>query len=561
LPEQAYKSQYLLGRLATTQGDLEQAAEHYDLAIGQIEHMLGDLVYDLSSSFLHTVWDIYEDRIALCLQRAQAEQAFDYLECVRSLALRQYLRTSRTLQDERRAQGTLMRSSLSSAHSPEVAKLMGELAAWQEKYRAYSTQLATYTLSTSSRVDRSVLQKELKQCEGKLSELVERLYLHEADKRSPAHVKQPETRNSQPVGITQLRQHLGPDQVLLAYLFCHGRLVIFVVTADRLITHEVADGVAQVEHLLTLLHAHLQPQGWPNLLQPPQQPIRHLLHKLYTLLVAPVREGMPPSSGLLTIVPYGPLHTLPFHALYDGSHFLIERFQINYLPASSILTYLRVIRGKQEGSSTQLPLVFGYSGNGHMPRALAEAKTIATVLSGRCYVEQEATVARLIAQAPGSPIIHVAAHGQSRLDAPNFSYMRLADGHLNALDIFSLNLEECELVTLSGCETGLALNGGGDEQLGFGRAFLAAGARSLVMSLWSVEDTATNELMDLFYQRLLSGDGKGEALRAAQCRFLHRTTSSYSHPYFWAAFRLVGDVGPLYPETATPKIDQETLRS
>ncbi|TMD67287.1 MAG: CHAT domain-containing protein [Chloroflexi bacterium] len=108
-----------------------------------------------------------------------------------------------------------------------------------------------------------------------------------------------------------------------------------------------------------------------------------------------------------------------------------------------------------------------------------------------------------------------------------------------------MDLKACELITLSGCETGLALSGGGDEQLGLGRAFLAAGVNSLVMSLWPVEDNATNELMQLFYQHLLNGESKVQALRAAQCSFLQRSSSAYSHPYFWAAFRLVGDVNPL----------------
>jgi CHAT domain-containing protein len=123
--------------------------------------------------------------------------------------------------------------------------------------------------------------------------------------------------------------------------------------------------------------------------------------------------------------------------------------------------------------------------------------------------------------------------------------VRLADGQLNAIDAFSLNLAGCELVTLSGCETGLALSGGGDEQLGLGRAFLAAGANSLLMSLWSVEDNATSELMKLFYQHLLNGESKVQALRAAQCNFLRQEGSMYTHPYFWAAFRLVGDIRPL----------------
>src|SRR5206468_1388593 len=144
-----------------------------------------------------------------------------------------------------------------------------------------------------------------------------------------------------------------------------------------------------------------------------------------------------------------------------------------------------------------------------------------------------------------SSIIHIATHGDSRLDEPNFSYVRLADGQFNAIDAFSLKLHECELVTLSGCETGLALSGGGDEQLGLGRAFLAAGASSLVMSLWPVEDSATSELMQAFYERLLAGDSKVQALREAQCRLLHESSPAHTHPYFWAAFHLVGDVEPL----------------
>ena len=289
--------------------------------------------------------------------------------------------------------------------------------------------------------------------------------------------------------------------------------------------------------------------------------MRRLLNKLYDLLVAPIVALLPSPTGYLTIVPYGPLHKLPFHALYDGLHFLIENFQINYLPASSILMHLGAQesalrrgdpavrqgsqRPKRASASAKPPLVFGYSEQGYLQGALEEARTVAKLLGGHCYIEKEATIARLIEEAPGRPIIHLATHGHSRLDAPNFSYVRLADGQLNAIDAFSLNLKDCELITLSGCETGLALSGGGDEQLGLGRAFLAAGADSLVMSLWPVEDNATNELMQLFYQHLLDGERKVQALRAAQCSLLHRSSSTYTHPYFWAAFRLVGDVDPL----------------
>jgi CHAT domain-containing protein/tetratricopeptide (TPR) repeat protein len=577
LQEQVYKSLHLLGQLTALQGNPGSAARYYHAAIAQIERILDNLVYDLSPSFLRTAWAVYEDMIALCLQQSQPERAFSYLERARSLALRQYFSKARLFLNAKGAAGEIVSTPALQVNSAGAAILrtQHELREWQQKYHDYSAQLADIDTSMASALNsslysvrgswntsamqlnlptdpRAVIQAELRRCEAKISELFERLHLHQLDThvaaRTPKKQAQSE-RSPQHMDIAQLRQHLAPGQLLLAYYLCKEKLIIFALTTERFITHENSDGGAQLERLLPLLHAYLQPAGWPDS-QPPLQPIRRLLHKLYDLLVAPVTSLLPSPAGSLTIVPYGPLHELPFHALYNGSRFLVEDFQINYLPASNILTQLHTHRSKQQDTDTAAltrpPLVFGYSVHGYLRRVLDEAQRVSALLHGRCYLEGEATIARLVAEAPGSPIIHVATHGQSRLDAPNFSFVRLADGQLNAIDAFSLDLRQCELVTLSGCETGLALSGGGDEQLGLGRAFLAAGASSLVMSLWPVEDNATNELMQVFYQRLLSGDTRVQALRTAQCSLLHHTSSIYTHPYFWAAFRLVGDVGPLH---------------
>jgi CHAT domain-containing protein len=554
LQEQVYKGQHLLGRLAALQDNLERATRHYGAAIAQIERILDNLVHDLSPSFLHTAWAVFEDMIVLCLRRGRADLAFSYLERARSVVLRQYLNKLQIVPDEQVRSDVIAPSSL-YMKSAATLRVQHEIEEWQQTYHKYSTQLAALDTSASPAVDRVVIEAELKLCEAKLSELFERLHLQELDTHVPLRTPRSrniegKTRSAQRIDVNQLRKRLAPEQLLLAYFLCNGKLIIFAITAERLTTHEVPAGAAELEHLILLLHAHLQPQGWPDPQRPPQQVIRSLLNMLYDLLIAPVAELLPP-SGYLTIVPYGPLHDVPFHALYDGSHFLIEDFQINYLPASSILPQLGPLgkegnmRVKDAQEPSRMPLVLGYSSNGSIRRAIEEAKALAALLGGRCYLEDEATIARLVDEAPGSPIVHLATHGQSRLDAPNFSSILLADGQFNAIDAFGLNLQGCELVTLSGCETGLALSGGGDEQLGLGRAFLAAGASSLLMSLWPAEDSTTSELMQFFYQRLLRGDSKVQALRAAQCDVLKRTSSMYSHPYFWAAFRLVGDASPL----------------
>ena len=550
LQESIYKGHYLLGRLFVMQENPGMAAREYKAAIAHIERILDDLVYDLSPSFLHSTWIVYEEMIALCLQQAHIEQAFSYLEQARSMALRQYLNKSSVLGRKGKEQQGIVVPSVSQTGSAQLLRIQQELKNWQEKYRDYNVILTDIDTSVSPTVDRAVIQAEMKRCEGEISELFERLYLYETSTDTNTYMKKQVPRQVRQVDLVSLRQQLSPDQLLLTYFLYKGKLVIFAATSKDIVTHEISDGMEQLERLLPLLHAHLDPRGWSDSRKPSSEVVRRLLTRLYTILVKPVAELLPTPSGLLTIVPYGPLHKLPFHALYDGSRFLVENFQVNYLPASSLLLHF-------DSDESQLhhlddasvagtrPLVFGYSDSGHLQRVKDEAQTIASLLDGTCFLEGEATIARLIEQAPGSPIIHLATHGQSRLDAPNFSYVRMADGQLNAIDAFNLDLRACELVTLSGCETGLALSGGGDEQLGLGRAFLAAGTSSLVMSLWPVEDTATNELMKLFYQFLLKGESRVQALCAAQCQLMRNDDSNYAHPYFWAAFRLVGDPSPL----------------
>lgn len=533
LQEELYKSQYFMGQLFALQGDSAQAEAHYSAAIADIERMLDDLVFDLSPSFLQSAWAVYRDMIALCLQQQRPEAAFVYLEQARSLALRQHLATSQSAPTEQQT----VPPTLLETNSATLLRIRGELKIWQDRYRDYSALLARVDTSVSPTVERAVLEAELKRCEAKLRELFERLYLFQATAKRKPHTVDMQNGRPQTFKLAELRQRLSSDHLLLAYFLDEERLIIFAITTDQLVTFEHPTGSKHVKRLLPALHAHLQPGGWADPHHPPQQAVRQMLKKLYDLLIAPAAALLPARSRFLTIVPYGPLHTLPFHALYDGSRFLIEDYQVNYLPASSLLT---ASTGERAQAAQRAPLIFGYSGHGHLPRALDEAKTLAALLQGRCYLEEEATIARLIEEAPGSHIIHLATHGHSRLDAPNFSSVLLADGQLNAIDAFSLKLQGCELVTLSGCETGLATSSGGDEQLGLARAFLAAGAHTLVISLWPVEDNATNQLMQLFYQHLLRGESKAQALQAAQRVLLHSPVPAYTHPYYWAAFRLVG---------------------
>lgn len=117
------------------------------------------------------------------------------------------------------------------------------------------------------------------------------------------------------------------------------------------------------------------------------------------------------------------------------------------------------------------------------------------------------------------------------------------DGILTALEVTGLNLQGTQLVVLSACETGRGELAAGEGVYGLRRALVLAGSQSQVISLWKVDDTATQEWMVAYYSRLLDGVPRAQALRDTQRAFLEHP--DYSHPYYWAAFIGSGDWRPL----------------
>jgi CHAT domain-containing protein len=120
------------------------------------------------------------------------------------------------------------------------------------------------------------------------------------------------------------------------------------------------------------------------------------------------------------------------------------------------------------------------------------------------------------------------------------------DALLNGEDVSALDLTSTELVVLSACDTGLGDVTAGEGVFGLRRAFVLAGARTLIMSLWKVPDQQTQELMTEFYDRILAGAPRAAALRAAQLAI----KAVHPDPLYWGAFICQGDPGPVRPSAA-----------
>lgn len=268
----------------------------------------------------------------------------------------------------------------------------------------------------------------------------------------------------------------------------------------------------------------------------------------------------------IVIVPQGALALLPFAALsLPGSdEQLGDRIAIRYAPSLGTLgqAEARQSPGARIESLRQAVIV----GNPLMPKvtipgkgserliplpgAETEAGTIAKELGSTALSGAKATESEVVRRLSGAPLVHLATHGfaYSGEAKARSSFVALApdstdDGLLTVgeiLDNPKLRLT-ADLVVLSACQTGLGNLKESEGTVGLQRAFLAKGARSVLVSLWNVSDDATSALMSAFYRHWLrDGDrpSKAEALRRSQEEIRHRP--GWEHPRFWAAFQLVG---------------------
>jgi CHAT domain-containing protein len=237
------------------------------------------------------------------------------------------------------------------------------------------------------------------------------------------------------------------------------------------------------------------------------------------------------AAGKLVIVPHGLLHQIPFHALFDGEAYLLERFEISYAPSARVYSLCQEKAQRRSGNALVMSVA-----DPLIPSVEKEARAIARQLPGAEVLgDERATTNALRSASSGRPIVHLACHGLFRADNPMFSSLKLHDGWLTAADAMQLDLTGA-LVTLSACESGRNEVFVGDEPIGLTRAFLGIGASSLVVSLWLVQDEATASLMGRFYEQLRGNARPAEALRSAQLAVKDR----YSHPYYWAPFIFVG---------------------
>lgn len=362
--------------------------------------------------------------------------------------------------------------------------------------------------------------------------------------------KYPEFRklDIKPINFSKLQRSIPANTLVVQYFASKDELFILQASTENVMVRKVAVSKTELERLVNEFRQivlKLPASGgrfsWSS---PDGEALKKTVTQLYSYLIAPV-EGELAGKEALAVIPFDFLLYLPFQALATNTggklQYLIEKKQVVVLCKAADLDQVFGAPASKTGSL----VAFG-NPDGSLPAAGEEASALKDIFPGsKVFLSAEATTDRLKGvQSPSVAYLHFATHGILD-DDPHKSYLVMARGHkLPVTDIVGYRMDgpgsDLNLATLSACETALGgANHDGSDLRSLANAFSLAGCRSVVASLWSVEDESTRNLMVEFYKGLKQGKSKGQALQQAQ--ILQLGQEKYNHPFFWAPFILIGD--------------------
>lgn len=501
--------------IAQRQGRIRQAVEHLRSAVREVERVRGSLQADqLRSHFLGSRIGVYEQLVKLLLDEQSATEtaeAFHVAEQSRSRSLLDVMH------------GAMELIGSGSGREGDEDALLREFREQQSAVNVLYSRLND--LRYREPAELTSLYEQIRVIEQRIELLENRL----AIRRGAGGLFAP------PVTADRLQRLLSPTCALIAYFLASDQLAIFVLRHDRVDAVQAASRETvknQVERLQFQVGRSLAALGSARAQRTQAELIAALrdLHQVVLGSVSPLLDG----ANRLFIVPHGPLHGIPFHALHDGQRFLLENCSVTSVPSASLLEHLLTQRVTSE--SERKCLLIGYA-DADAPAIDAEVSQLQQTIPGAIAITgEQATRQRILESTSGFNLVHFACHGRFSGAQPFASGLKLADGWLTIRDLYGVDLSQAT-VTLSGCETARAAVECGVELIGMVRSLFAAGASSLIMSLWNVQDQETQKMMAKTYSLWNNGNvNMAECLHHVQREAL----AANVHPAVWAPLIAIG---------------------
>lgn len=495
----------------------------------------------LSNSF-----PVYEQMIAIAVNTPQAhkenlKEAFAYSELSRN---------------------NLLREAVQDAKAKKFAGIPDSLLVIEQNIKTELAELKKqqYDAEKSDATDTEKLltiEQNILSAKNRKAALADTFALHYPDYFALKYA-------TNTVSVEEIQENiLQPEQGMLEYFVGKDFIFAFLITSAELRIFQTDKNFSLQDTVQAMRRSIYDWRPTADDAEKNLQTYRRTAFFLYDRIVRPFENDLPDK---LIIMPGGVLGYLPFEALltekplsgdaFSQYKYWIKDKQISYAYSATLLKEMlsntntgREVLGFAPG--------FGEYNRDSVPDNLPDLKelkynvrevtAIQKMLGGRVFTGDDATLQSFLEIAPLYKILHLATHGKANDEADEYSYLAftyildsLDNELLYAGNLYNTRLR-ADMVVLSACETGIGDLRQGEGILSLARGFSYAGAKSIVTTLWSIDDKSSLDIMVKFYENLNNGERKDEALRGAKLDFIY-DNNRRAHPLFWAAYIPIGNM-------------------
>lgn len=383
---------------------------------------------------------------------------------------------------------------------------------------------------------------------------------------------------------------LNKNQALLEYFVGDSLIFTFLITKDNFEIGQLPKTFPLKQQVQNLRESIYKPYHTEDLTDAQRdsldQRYRESAYLLYEKLIQPVEDMIPEDSELI-IVPDGVLGYIPFDALLTepveaGTKvrdypYMLKKYQTSIAYSATLLKEMQDKQHKRPAARSFLGVAPHFDGVNDSARLasrfidyanernrlyaleenIPEVTALQSLIGGDLLTDTFATKSAFLERASDYRILHLSTHGKANDEAGDYSFLAFyrtptdstADDWLYNRELYNMQLN-ADMVVLSACETGIGELQRGEGIISLARGFSYAGAKSIITSLWTVNDKEAPVLMESFYKYLKEGYSKDGALRQAKLDYLE--SSPRPAPYYWASFIPIGDMQPLELQGGTP---------
>ncbi len=514
---EAYHAQYSLKII-----DLEQSYKLLMLADNIIDNIRQFRTNEADKIALGTIAsDVYESAIRVSLQMADVrwqkkpykEKAFYFAD---------------------KSKSAVLLEAIADANAQSFAGIPNKVLAKEKEIKGEIAYLEQKLAQTTNSEKRNPLSTKLLEWTQTYNTFKKKL---EADYPDYFTLKY----SIKPPTLEEIQSNLVQGTTMVSYFIGYNnkRLYTFIITSDNLIVQDIALDDEFEKNII----------GYRNAIYYKiPKAVKKVGFKIYQQLGL---NKIPNGTEQIIFIPAGRISTIPLEALItdeeDPNSYLIMQYDVSYLYAASLM-HKKAETNHLGSISLFAPIDFSGLGLGYLPGTKQEVEEISILFKQHktqtdLYMEANASKKAVSSnKVSQSKIIHLATHGIVDEVYPERSQICLttkdgSEGSLYTGDIYNLKLE-ADLVVLSACETGLGKLSKGEGIIGLTRAIIYSGANNMVVSLWSVADNSTSQLMIDFYRNIIKGENYPKALANAKRKMISK--GDYSQPYYWAPFVLIG---------------------